>query len=773
MPVDLNALLDVSLADLANTNPADSLASTQSMTKALVAGAKATKAGTTAVANVAVDAANNADKLQQEAADAGYKTAVDVLAMWDKTQKATALSVNQTQEYLVQAATLESEAQQLEDNAPSLFSNPLGAITSSWKAAGKRADAQERRGTADRMMSSINGVLQMSRVQMEDTIAARGLQDNALIAKRAAELNKGLAAARIEAETNLQQAAITSNTAGKIYEVQRNHQNWLLDQSRLLIAQKDLAMRGKEFDLKLKEWNRNEADRAMLEQNLSNVAYTIALTRKGSTPTESEIIAARAQAEALFKGDPSTFGQFSMYGNEIKTVGSTLGFKGAIEKGSVGLIQSLGQVSGNAQLSNFGADLYQQQYATTVESLYEQRARAANIDPANKQAYEMWKRGLAGGEKSAIEKNAQKLAAETVRDMPVTSYMHGKTAKYALPSNGINTIGLSDPASVEHYYGYKLGTKENAALANPQFRSAVQNAQTTGGSNGLVAGAAAAVDWLKKAGIKNPYKLLTKMYGNAIEGIIQTDDPEYKFLRSHIRVQPKANVQLDGASYDMADPVWLERAVLRYKNPPKSFMQSATGNVAATGASQAVFTSFGRIGGITGELGNLAGNAGGSSVELVQNAITSGLEFRANAVDAGTEKISQWAALSDGMHTEKAAKLQQQGRQQQVPVKTQMAADGSTVATYADGSTEVIAPPPSSNAPTYNLQTMPTSVRPAATVKQQPPQIQADQIVKQEQLADGTIYTVYKSGRTNYKAPAPSYNLQTMPEPHLRNLWDD
>lgn len=154
--------------------------------------------------------------------------------------------------------------------------------------------------------------------------------------------------------------------------------------------------------------------------------------------------------------------------------------------------------------------------------------------------------------------------------------------------------------------------------------------------------------------------------------------------------------------------------------------------------------------------------------DTVTNAINSGIQFKESVINTTPDKPSQFAVMSDAVRTNSAAALTPPSAP---PVRTQMAADGSIVGIYADGTQRVVTPPPKGNAPQYNLQTMPTPQRQPA--QQAAPQLPDDQIIKQEQLADGTIYTVYKSGRTNYKAPAPSYNLQTMPEPHLRNLWNE
>lgn len=84
-----------------------------------------------------------------------------------------------------------------------------------------------------------------------------------------------------------------------IATAKRGHLDWLKEQSRILIAQGDAAMRAKEFDLNKKKWLADEKQRNMLEQNLQNVAYSIALTRKGSEPTESEVIAAHVVWQKL------------------------------------------------------------------------------------------------------------------------------------------------------------------------------------------------------------------------------------------------------------------------------------------------------------------------------------------------------------------------------------------------------------------------------------------------------------------------------------------
>ena len=574
MPVDLNALLNDSMIELANTNPSDSLATTQSMTKAIVAGANANTDALAQMTAVQTTAAQRADVLQQEAANASFNTAQDVLTMWNKTKETTALGIQKTNQYLQEAVALEAEATDIAAATPNLFANPIGAIAGSWKAASRRVDAQEKRSVASRMASSVNSMLQISRVQMEDALAAQGLQNNALLSKRAAELNAGLTEAKLAAE-NQYNTAITLDTANKeLYQVKRDHIGWWQSQQGLLLQQQDAAMRKKEYDLKLKQWLADEKQRNMLEQNLQNVAYTIALTRKGAEPTQSEVIAARGMAEALLKQEPKTFGQFSMYGNSIKEHGSTLGFAQFAKTGTIGGVQALGQASGNAMYANFGRELFNQQYAANLEQMYQSRYKESGGNPQNTQAYEQWKRTISSGEKSSMEKTAIKTTQNTLADMSISEYIAYKRGNVMLPSSGINVNKLGDPSTVEAIYGYKMGSKENAALSNPSFKALLQNKQTT---EGFAAGADAAEAWLRSAGIKNPYEVLARVYNAAAEGTILNSDPEYAFMRSYVSTKPKATVIMDNKPVNVADPVALERAVQLYRNPEKNIFQKAGG----------------------------------------------------------------------------------------------------------------------------------------------------------------------------------------------------
>ena len=784
MPVDLNAMLQDSMMQLANTPPADSVKTTQAMTQALVTGAAAANAATQRQADVQVDAATKAEMLQAEAADRTLKTSNDVLAMWETTRQATAASVEQTKNYLLEASALDAEAQQLGDNAPSLFSNPLGAITAKWKSASKQVEAEEKRATAHRMATSINSVLQMSRVQMEDTLAAQNMATSAHISKMATTLDDGIAQARIAAEANLQQVNTLNQTNKDIYAVQRNHQSWWQEQQSLLLRQQDADMRAKEFALNKDKWDSDKKQRELFERNLNNVAYTIALTRNGNKePTPTQIIAARAMAEGLAEKDPATFGQFSMYGNELKELGSTLGFASAIRKGSVGLLQSLGTISGNAQFANIGNSLTTNAYARVLEDKYQARAREAGIDPTNKQAYETFKRGLGSGEKTAMEKDAQKIAQTMVTDMPISSYLSDINAQYGLTNTGIKTVALGNPQSVQEYYGYAVGSKENAALANPQFRAIVDNAQANGGQNATVAGAAAAYDFLKQAGVKNPYKIVAKIMRLAQEGTATSDNAEYKFLRQFVPLQGKAVLKLDDNSYDMADPVWAERAILRYKNPKPTVLGRAQNAVSdlmfKAGGNPTPYAEPSRTPNWKDAVLPADARARGEIAPAgasIDQAIAAGLDFksavgstRQNLINSTSSAIEGFAPQSDAIRAERAAKLQAPQAQ---PVRRAMAADGSIVDVYADGTTNVVQQAPSGNAPRYNLQTLPTPAKPQPVPKAQPAAIPDDVILRQETLSDGSIMTVYKSGRTNFKAP-PLQSLQAMPEQHLRNLLDE
>ena len=785
MPVDLNAMLQDSMMQLANTPPADSVKTTQAMTQALVTGAAATNAATQRQADVQVDAATKAEMLQAEAADRTLKTSNDVLAMWETTRQATATSVEQTKNYLLEASALDAEAQQLGDNAPSLFSNPLGAITAKWKSASKQVEAEEKRATAHRMATSINSVLQMSRVQMEDTLAAQNMATSAHINKMATTLDDGIAQARIEAEAKVQQVATLNQANKDIYSVQRNHQSWWQEQQSLLLRQQDADMRAKEFALNKDKWDSDKKQRELFERNLNNVAYTIALTRNGNKePTPTQIIAARAMAEGLAEKDPATFGQFSMYGNELKELGSTLGFASAMRKGSVGLLQSLGTISGNAQFANIGNSLTTNAYARVLEDKYQARAREAGIDPTNKQAYETFKRGLGSGEKTAMEKDAQKIAQTMVTDMPISSYLSDINAQYGLTNTGIKTVALGNPQSVQEYYGYAVGSKENAALANPQFRAIIDNVQANGGQNATVAGASAAYDFLKQAGVKNPYKVVAKIMRLAQEGTATSDNAEYKFLRQFVPLQGKAVLKLDDNSYDMADPVWAERAILRYKNPKPTVLgraQNALTDLMASVDEGARNTPTSRSSGDSKPPIRtpyiLRGEAPADT--SIDQAIAAGLDFksavgstRQNLINSTSSAIEGFAAQSDAIRAERAARLQAPQAPQAQPVRRAMAADGSIVDVYADGTTNVVQQAPSGNAPRYNLQTLPTPAKPQPVPKAQPAAIPEDVILRQETLSDGSIMTVYKSGRTNFKAP-PLQSLQAMPEQHLRNLLDE
>lgn len=573
-------LLMQSAGQVANASPKDIMSVANATTDATMKVAKAQSGQIESEKDVAIDSAQRAELLQFEMASERTKVTNDVVAMYEELRNKTALGSQSAQANLQEASALDIEAQRLEDAKPSVFKNPLGAIVATFKVSGMREDAQEKRDTAHRVAQDVSNLVQLGRVKLEDTIAANNLALNAKLAQRSAELDKGLAVQRIENQATARHIANADAATQTIAAQKKDAIGWLAQQQQLYISQQDLAMRKKEHALNMAKWNRDEADRAKLDANVADVAYSLAKAAKvragnSAAPTEDEVLEWHTAARGLANNDFAMFGRLASQGGLLKRHGTVLGTKEIFERGDVGGIRALGTLTGNAMLKSIGEDLFATEYTKQYDALAMQQFKALeNVDAtANPTLYQQWLSGLKAPQLNDLKQKATEIARNTVDSMPVSAYQKNRVARIQLTDKGINTTAFGNPQLVQQYYGFAVGSPENTALASKDFLNAVTSAQATASTDATVTGAATAIDWLKQAGIKNPYKVMAKVYAAAHKGELLKSDPQYTMIRqAGLDAPVVANVKLDDAMYDMADPNWLERAVLRYRNPPKTVL---------------------------------------------------------------------------------------------------------------------------------------------------------------------------------------------------------
>lgn len=578
--MDFGQLMADAVAKQATTNPADAVAGSLAMQKSVVASLGYQNQAADNLTNVQVQAADKADTLRTEAAALTSKNAVDVVSMWQQTATATQAGVEAAKNHLAQAVAKTQQAAELDASRPSVFTNPLAAITSAYKSSELEAQARSHEKTASTLATDVNSLLQMSRVQIADTIAANGLLTSAKLAERSAELSKGIAQAQIVADADVARAGRFDAASKELWEVQKNSVTWLQNRQQLAMQKAGNDLQARKLALEEATLALDTKDRQMLEANVDNVATAIATSRaKGKAITEADKITARSAASALLKADPLAFSQVSQMGHLFKTSGTLeQGWAASMKDATIGALQIFGAYAGNPDMQNFGSELLNVQYAKNLDSLYKQQYAEYKASNGTK-SYDMWiKDGISKSAQKQLETLALDTARTNVASMRVGDYAATKTGQRQFSSAGINLTNLGEANLVKQTYGYAIGSKENAVLSSPQLKAAMQQAQQAGGSkDGTVRGMEVLVDFLSKGGVADPYKVAAKVYAGQQAGAMLQEDKEYRLVtHGGYQAPVKAIMVQNGEQFDIANSEGVKRAILRYKNPPVAFTEKVS-----------------------------------------------------------------------------------------------------------------------------------------------------------------------------------------------------
>lgn len=675
--LDVNAMAQQVFLAQANTNPQDSVAQAKRMQQAIVAHTANVSNAVGNVAQAEATAADNADMLRTEAAALGNQSAVNVLSIYEQVRTQTAGGMAQARAKYAEAIEERTKSDTLAAEAPSLFKNPLAAITMRWQSAQSDVRAKEAMRSAQETTVNVNSLISMGRTEMQNELNANTLNNTAILQTRAAELSEGIRTQNINAEAQLKQAELLAQGSEKLYKVSTDAVSVYLQTWQLTSADKDRVLRQKAYNLELDKLRRDVDKAKKLDASLWRIqtALAFAANPKGN-PSQADIAAQYSQANNLISNAPEVAGRLEVVGNSYQKYSDrALAEKDWMAKSSIATVQTMGHYADNTRLKGFGAEMVNAQVSAELDRELKRRyTELTKQDPAaNPTAYARWTTDLGAGEKKAIEQVATQNAQNAVGSMSTEAYLQAKAAKRPLSNTGISLDALKDPNKIQRLYGYKVGSTENAALNNPTFRTIFETAQVTGKDNATAHGAAAALEWLTQAGVKNPQLVLTQLYKAAHKGAIRDNDSEYDMAaQAGVDITPQAWLRYDGGRYNMADPVDVHRLALRKKNPPKAWSQyitdplNAVGSTLGIGAANMVESENARfnssvvesINARKLESGDMSMPFNRAGVEQVESLYNTAAKFQA-AIEAG--KATQAASKSQAKPKPKSqAKTAQQ-----------------------------------------------------------------------------------------------------------------
>lgn len=567
--MDFGQMMADAIAKQATTNPADEVGQSLAMQKSVVASLGLQNQAAGQQTDVRVQAADKAELLSKEAAALRAGTTNDVLKMFEVTQQQTASGIQAATQHLVAATEKTQKAAELDATRPSIFTNPLKAISNAYQSATLEDEVAAHHKTASGLATDVNALLQMSRVQIEETIATSSLRNSSILEQRTVELSAGIAQDTIRADAAVAEAGRFGKASADLYTVSKDAVGWALNRAQIATQKKSNKIAERRLEMDEAQFARDSLEYKLMQENIDNVATAIAIARLGGNgqPTQAEIIAAKSTASALAKANPMEFARMSSYGQTFKSSSDRdKAWATIMKNGTVGGLQLYGAFANNSEMQNFGKEMFQSQYAKNLEQGYREMYEASG----SAKTYDLWLKGLKPAEITQAQKIAYDTASAAVADMPVADYVTSKSANRFVRTGGINLVSVGNAQAVQADYGYPIGTRENAALSSPQLKSILQESQQLGGdTKGTEKGLVALVDYLTKAKVADPYKVAAKLYAGQQGGAMNTEDSEYNLvLRGGYKPPIKAYLKSGGAAYDLASSEGVKRLYLLQKNPP-------------------------------------------------------------------------------------------------------------------------------------------------------------------------------------------------------------
>lgn len=442
----------------------------------------------------------------------------------------------------LQAVKKSEELATLRTNRPSLLLNPLGAITSAYKASRLDQEIFAHRTAAEEATVNANRIVQALGADMQEEHGAAMMRISAEY-----EANRSAAQARFAGEGAQlagaqERVKILSGQQATQTDLQQRGVSTGQDAQRIGLAKRAQGSADEE-KRQLESLAGFYVDYHKLPANQQNLDRAL-IAVKSMSPE-----ARRVLADTALRTDDANR-------NGIKL--------NALQQYSVGGINEAGEVLRDPKLQAFGSGIYTQKLQQYEAQLVKSRYEAAmppgkNGKPASSQA--AWEaHNLKPTDRAKILETAKALAKEDVRNTSVADLNRGLYER--VDANAPLQLGAANrnPALFKSVYGVDFNSAEGKLLRDPKTQVALDAVAAQRPDSKGYRQLSQLVKVLDAAGVKDPYSIVSKVAAAQARGYAFSAPDGQVLLEAGYDLPAYYNVKdSSGRTRNLANPEELKK----------------------------------------------------------------------------------------------------------------------------------------------------------------------------------------------------------------------
>lgn len=574
--------------------------------------------------------ADNADIIAIETAKRNNTTAINVAAMAEQSIAAVKSGREGLQSESLKAIEEQKQLSQLQADKPNAFAHPLRWMADTLHESKLEDSIQQRAEAVQTYSTNINNVVTSASVQMNEVLAMQNLTNTSAMQLRAAELNKGLGAAGVVANSETQLVEANRLSSNEIYNASKTAADWEANRKLREQQAEQLRLQGKMYELD-RQKRQDALDEAKLgKQAEENAAHFYRLAN--NLPNTPDVIASSivTMRDMRIKDNDSFQAWNAAGGNTATISGREAALSAVAQTGTVSQLRALGSKVGDTGWANLGADQINKEAAGYLQTLKTNSFNAAKAAKPNLIQAE-WEASLSPAQRTQLSNQSLKLAQDSVGSKGAASYIASKVQAGTASQAGVSLAGFNNVQSLQQLY--KLTPVAAKALAAPEARIALKALGTVGAADITTNQAVKMMEILTAAKVPNAVAEVAKILQKEGDSSFLNNDPEAKLLIKYGVVPPSShNLVYKGQPYSVDSPEQLYRMYQVAKGLVKPTVMQYVGNQLAGVASE------------------------GWRIGATENPVFGGVRTSAELVGAGVTALSnardrEWMGVKSPTHT--------------------------------------------------------------------------------------------------------------------------
>lgn len=511
-------------------------------------------------------AAANADIIQLQAAEAQQATATAVTDISLQGVQAVTIGRDALKQESLDAINKQKELSKIQAEKPNGFLHPVRWVADTLHANKLEDQIQGHAEAVQVYNRNINNVVASTNIQVEELLEQQNLTNSAALRLKAAQLNQGLAAEQVAADTQTKLAAQGTGAVKDAWTLAKGYADWAQAEQRIQTDIEQARNASETNRLRQLELERDIAKTANLDGAIKQAARAYRISQ-GMPDTQANIdMSITTMRDMQSQHDPrfplwSKVGALGINSSDVKSLNTAV-----VQKLTVGEARKFGVLTNNASLVALGGNqinqLTQQNEQQLLKASYEAAMEGKTGDAKMPQA--AWEAALNAKQRDFFKQRAIAMATNVVENQSTQAYLNKRTEGKDVGQDPISLTVFKSASSLSANFG--LDKKTAAILADPKVQVFLANKTASAQTDKKTAQLAAIVEVLEKNKVANPYGVAAKIGGKIGKTKLDTD-LETQTLGEFGLVSSGAGVvNFKGKSYKLDSAVDLQRMVQEMNN---------------------------------------------------------------------------------------------------------------------------------------------------------------------------------------------------------------